>query len=71
MNGTFYLIHPYENLIKRNIINNIIKIKRESKNIPINHIPPSEYKFFLRSLKDSFSLSLAQEDYLLQTQKTE
>lgn len=46
--GNFYLIHPYENIIKRNIINNIIKINSINK----NNISPGEYKFFLRSLID-------------------
>ena len=48
IDGTFYLIHPYENIIKRNIINKIIKINTKNK----SEIPPGEYKFFLRSLID-------------------
>ena len=67
IDGTFYLIHPYENIIKRNVINNIIKINNKNKNI----ISPDEYKFFLRSLIDrnllidinSDSLYIYPEDY--------
>jgi hypothetical protein len=55
IDGSFYLIHPYENLIKRNIINKIIKIKYKNnvKDIKVDHIPLNEYKYFLRSLIDS------------------
>ena len=51
--GSFYLIHPYENLIKRNIINKIIRIYNNEKYKDTNIIPLTEYKFFLRSLIDS------------------
>ena len=66
--GLFYLIHPYENLIKRNIINEIIEINNKKTNI----IPLTEYKFFLRSLIDnniiidlkSESLYLYNDDFI-------
>ena len=35
--GQFYLIHPFENSIKRNILNNIIYYNNTNQNnIPIN-----------------------------------
>ena len=46
--GQFYLIHSFENLIKRNVLNKIIKYEdKETNFIPIN-----EYKYFLKSLID-------------------
>ena len=46
--GKFYLIHPYEDLIKRNIFNEIINVNNKKT----NNIPLNEYQFFLRSIID-------------------
>lgn len=46
--GQFYLIHPYENLIKRNVLNEIIMVDNKRT----NHIPLTVYQYFLRSLID-------------------
>jgi hypothetical protein len=48
INGSFYLIHPYENSIKRNVLNKIISFDKKKTNI----IPITNYKYFLRSLID-------------------
>jgi len=51
--GIFYLIHPYENLIKRNIINEINGIKNNEEHFKkTNHIPLTEFSFFIKSLID-------------------
>ena len=47
MTGVFYLIHPFENSIKRNILNNIIEFNKK----PSNNIKPSAFKFILNSLQ--------------------
>jgi HrpA-like RNA helicase len=47
MDGSFYLIHPFENSIKRNILNNIIEYNKK----PSNSIKPSAFKFILNSLQ--------------------
>ena len=48
VDGLFYLIHPYEKLIKRNILNKIIAFdNKKTSFIPINN-----YKYFLKSLID-------------------
>ena len=44
--GNFYLIHPFENYIKRNILNNIIYYEKKK----INYIPFESYKFILSNL---------------------
>jgi len=46
--GDFYLIHSFENSIKRNVLNNIIKYENKH----IDSIPLSEFKNFFRSLID-------------------
>jgi hypothetical protein len=48
-NGLFYLIHPYEYLIKRNILNNIINVESKKTNI----IPINNYKYLLKSFADN------------------
>jgi hypothetical protein len=52
--GSFYLIHPYENSIKRNILNKVIKVRLFNKDQEEkkNRIPITEYKYFLKSLID-------------------
>uniref|UniRef100_A0A6C0EDB6 Helicase ATP-binding domain-containing protein n=1 Tax=viral metagenome TaxID=1070528 RepID=A0A6C0EDB6_9ZZZZ len=47
-NGKFYLIHPFENYIKRNILNNIIFYNNEKKNI----ISIESYKYILSDLSN-------------------
>jgi len=46
MNGNFYLIHPFEENIKRNILNNIIKYN----NISSSSINIKEYKYLISYL---------------------
>ena len=46
--GQFYLIHPFENYVKRNVLNEIISYEKKR----INFIPINEYRYFLRSLID-------------------
>jgi hypothetical protein len=48
-NGLFYIIHPFENKIKRNILNNII----EYKNLKINSIPENECNIMISYLKNN------------------
>lgn len=57
--GIFYLIHPFENSIKRNILNNIIAFD----DIPDNKIKLSAFKFILNSLQ-SQSLIIDANKYL-------
>jgi len=62
MEGSFYLIHPFENNIRRNILNNII----EFNNKPSGNIKPSAFKFILNSLQ-SQSLIVDANKYLYNT----
>ncbi len=62
MEGYFYLIHPFENSIKRNILNNII----EFNNKPSGNIKPSAFKFILNSLQ-SQSLIIDANKHLYNT----
>ena len=47
--GLFYLIHPFENNMKRNIMNTIIRYNDRKTNI----IPESEYTFIISTLFNS------------------
>jgi hypothetical protein len=51
INGLFYLIHPFENIIKRNILNEIIKIHNTK-----SHIIP--YKQFQKIIKNLYYKNL-------------
>jgi hypothetical protein len=46
--GLFYLIHPYEKIIKRNIVNKIINVDNNKKKT--NYVPIHQYKYLLKSL---------------------
>ena len=50
--GQFYIIHPFENDITRNLKNKIIEYKK----IEYNHIPKNVYKNFLTILKHQLVL---------------
>ena len=45
--GKFYLIHPFENSIKRNILNNIIEYNNKQSNV----IPFLNFKFIINNLQ--------------------
>jgi hypothetical protein len=57
LTGTFYIIHPYENLLHRNICNTIIKYK----NVEINKIPAYEFNKYLTILQSK--LVIVDVDY--------
>ena len=62
MEGEFYLIHPFENSIRRNVLNNII----EFNNKPGYNIKPSAFKFILNGLQ-SQSLIIDANKHLYNT----
>lgn len=62
MTGSFYLIHPFENSIKRNVLNDIIEFNKK----PGNNIKPSAFKFILNSLQ-SQSLIVDANNHLYNT----
>ena len=62
MTGSFYLIHPFENSIKRNVLNDIIEFNTK----PSNNIKPSAFKFILNSLQ-SQSLIIDANKHLYNT----
>jgi hypothetical protein len=59
MTGCFYLIHPFENYLKRNILNNII----ESFGKERSYIDPINFKFILYNLQSN-SLLVDANKYL-------
>jgi len=54
--GIFYLVHPFENIITRNILGNIIMVQDGSKQKKKNIIPPSLFYNYIINLSYTYFL---------------
>lgn len=54
--GKFYLVHPFENIITRNILGNIIMVKDDSKQKNKNFIPSSLFYNYVINLSYTYFL---------------